>query len=100
MRITTLSVQILFATILERLFFHSPPSILSVTGSVIILTSALYVAVSHRQSLGRASNAYGLCLLLVDGNEGECTRETSQQNYPTRPSRRGRDATRFIGRRG
>jgi len=39
-------LQIVFATILERLFFHSPPSILSVTGSVIILTSALYVALT------------------------------------------------------
>lgn len=38
--------QVVFATILERIFFKSIPSVLSVIGTLIIVTSALYVAVS------------------------------------------------------
>ncbi|KAI0631699.1 DUF6-domain-containing protein [Trametes polyzona] len=37
-------IQIIFATIFERVFFHSSPSLLSLIGTVIILTSAIYVA--------------------------------------------------------
>jgi hypothetical protein len=37
---------VIFATILERIFFKSTPSVLSVVGTLIIVTSALYVAVS------------------------------------------------------
>ncbi|KAI8976388.1 hypothetical protein BD414DRAFT_496760 [Trametes punicea] len=37
-------VQIIFATIFERVFFHTSPSFLSVIGTLIILTSAIYVA--------------------------------------------------------
>ncbi|TFK63953.1 drug/metabolite transporter superfamily [Pluteus cervinus] len=36
--------QVIFATILEQIFFHTTPSVLSVLGTVMILTSALYVA--------------------------------------------------------
>ncbi|KZP24259.1 drug/metabolite transporter superfamily [Athelia psychrophila] len=38
-------IQIVFASILERIFFHSTPSALSIVGNLIILSSALYVAV-------------------------------------------------------
>lgn len=43
----TLVFQIIFATILERIFFYSIPSTLSVVGTCIIMASAIYVAVSH-----------------------------------------------------
>lgn len=36
--------QIVFATVLDQIFFHSVPSTLSVIGTLIILTSTLYVA--------------------------------------------------------
>lgn len=38
--------QIIFASICERIFFDSKPSRLSILGTMIILSSALYVAVS------------------------------------------------------
>ncbi|KAL1942255.1 hypothetical protein VTO73DRAFT_6319 [Trametes versicolor] len=37
-------VQIIFATIFERVIFHTSPSLLSLIGTFIILTSAVYVA--------------------------------------------------------
>jgi hypothetical protein len=51
MLIALLHSQIIFATILERMFFHYTPSILSVIGSLVILTSAIYVAVSRESYL-------------------------------------------------
>ena len=39
--------QIVFATVLERIFLRYVPSMLSIIGTVIILTSAIYVAVSR-----------------------------------------------------
>ncbi|KAF8881629.1 drug/metabolite transporter superfamily [Infundibulicybe gibba] len=44
-----LYTQIIFATILERIFFKSIPSLLSVFGTLIILTSALYVVLTKKQ---------------------------------------------------
>ena len=41
-----LYTQIVFATILERTFFKVSPSALSVLGTLIIVASAVYVAVS------------------------------------------------------
>ena len=38
--------QILFTEISDRIIFHSKPSVLSLIGTGIILTSAVYVAVS------------------------------------------------------
>ncbi|KAI9059468.1 DUF6-domain-containing protein [Trametes sanguinea] len=43
-------VQIIFATIFERVFFHTSPSFLSVVGTLIILTSAIYVALTKARS--------------------------------------------------
>ena len=37
--------QIIFAAILERIFFHVYPSTLSILGSAVIMTCAIYVAV-------------------------------------------------------
>jgi len=39
-------VQIIFASILERVFFHVVPSALSLTGTVIIMGSAIFVALT------------------------------------------------------
>jgi drug/metabolite transporter (DMT)-like permease len=39
-------IQIIFATILERIFFNSTPSVLSVIGTVIIMASAIYIALT------------------------------------------------------
>ncbi|KAH9895972.1 hypothetical protein C8Q73DRAFT_729352 [Cubamyces lactineus] len=50
-------VQIIFATIFERVFFHSSPSVLSVIGTLIILTSAIYVALIKARSHGKHSGA-------------------------------------------
>ncbi|KAK0436434.1 hypothetical protein EV421DRAFT_1832232 [Armillaria borealis] len=41
--------QIIFASFAERIFFHSTPHVLSVLGTLIILFSALYVAVTKRK---------------------------------------------------
>ncbi|KII84765.1 hypothetical protein PLICRDRAFT_126632 [Plicaturopsis crispa FD-325 SS-3] len=41
-------MQIVFATILERIFFHPAHSWLSVIGTLIIVASAVYVAVSKK----------------------------------------------------
>ncbi|KLO15954.1 DUF6-domain-containing protein [Schizopora paradoxa] len=38
-------VQIIFASILERIVFHTVPSLMSIAGTLIIVGSALYVAV-------------------------------------------------------
>lgn len=46
----TLYLQIIFATILERLFLNYTPSILSILGIVIILTSAIYIALTKPKS--------------------------------------------------
>ncbi|KAI0641731.1 drug/metabolite transporter [Trametes meyenii] len=41
-------VQVVFAMLFERIFFHSVPSLLSLLGTIIILSSAIYVALSKR----------------------------------------------------
>jgi len=43
--------QIVFATILERIFFHTSPPPLSVVGTVIIISSALYVALTKKKEV-------------------------------------------------
>ncbi|KAF8883036.1 EamA-like transporter family-domain-containing protein [Infundibulicybe gibba] len=44
-----LYTQVIFATILERIFFKPIPSILSACGTLIILTSALYVILTKKK---------------------------------------------------
>ncbi|KAI0667473.1 hypothetical protein C8Q78DRAFT_1140466 [Trametes maxima] len=41
-------VQVVFAMLFERIFFHTVPSFLSLLGTIIILSSAVYVAFSKR----------------------------------------------------
>ena len=43
---TLIGQQIVFVTILDTIVFHTIPSFLSILGTLIILSSALYVAVS------------------------------------------------------
>lgn len=57
-------MQIVFATILERVFFHVVPSVLSVVGTLTIITCALYVAVST-QCYNFWTTAYFLNLKLT-----------------------------------
>jgi len=46
--VTGMYAQVLFAVVLERLLFGVIPSLLSVLGAVIILSSAFYVVVSNQ----------------------------------------------------
>ncbi|KAI5119676.1 hypothetical protein M0805_009620 [Coniferiporia weirii] len=41
-------VQIIFASVLEQIFFHTIPSALSVAGTIIILGSAIFVALTKK----------------------------------------------------
>ena len=43
--------QVVYAIIFDQVFFHVTPSLLSVFGSLIIVLSAVYVAVRMRGSL-------------------------------------------------
>ncbi|KAF8736449.1 hypothetical protein AX14_000319 [Amanita brunnescens Koide BX004] len=42
--------QIVFATIFQRIFFHTTPPLLSIIGTILILSSALYVALTKQKS--------------------------------------------------
>jgi drug/metabolite transporter (DMT)-like permease len=44
--VTGMYTQVLFAVVLERLIFGVMPSLLSIIGAVIIMSSVLYVVVS------------------------------------------------------
>ncbi|KAJ8456284.1 hypothetical protein ONZ45_g18783 [Pleurotus djamor] len=48
--------QIVFAGILERIFFHTAPSLLSAIGTIIIITCALYVVVSLLLDISSSSS--------------------------------------------
>jgi hypothetical protein len=58
-RLRCLPPQLLWATTIERVLFHTRTSFLSVVGTIIILSAALWVAVSVPVS------AYGMDLTLV-----------------------------------
>ncbi|KAJ7475135.1 hypothetical protein B0H11DRAFT_2034262 [Mycena galericulata] len=42
--------QIIFASVLERIFFHTVPTILSLLGTSIIMSSAIYVALTKKKA--------------------------------------------------
>ncbi|KAI1789856.1 EamA-like transporter family-domain-containing protein [Ganoderma leucocontextum] len=44
-------VQIIFSLIFDRVFFHTTPPLLSVIGAVIILSSAIYIALSKQATM-------------------------------------------------
>ncbi|KAH8113036.1 DUF6-domain-containing protein [Phellopilus nigrolimitatus] len=52
-------VQIIFASILERIFFHTVPSTLSITGTLIIMGSAVYVAITKQSAQTSKSSVPG-----------------------------------------
>ncbi|EPQ53277.1 DUF6-domain-containing protein [Gloeophyllum trabeum ATCC 11539] len=60
-------VQIIFATAFERFFFHTTPSALSIFGTLIIMTSAIYVLTKENTNIP-AHRGVGL-------NNGEATLE-------------------------
>ncbi|KAJ7673434.1 hypothetical protein B0H17DRAFT_1083027 [Mycena rosella] len=45
-----LYTQIVFASVLERIFFHTTPTFLSLLGTSIIMSSAIYVAVTKKKN--------------------------------------------------
>ncbi|KAF8873874.1 hypothetical protein BD779DRAFT_1678989 [Infundibulicybe gibba] len=47
-----LYIQVVFVVVLQRIFFNSIPSALSVCGTLIILTSALYVILTKKKDSG------------------------------------------------
>jgi len=59
-------VQIIFATVLEWIFFHTIPSILSIFGTIIIMTSAIYVAITKKNN-AKSSNRTADDLALEEG---------------------------------
>jgi len=61
-------VQIVFATILERIFFNSAPSILSIVGTVIIMTSAIYIAFTKANTSKRGA-------IILEGPEDSAMEE-------------------------
>ncbi|KAI0808219.1 hypothetical protein C8Q74DRAFT_1231955 [Fomes fomentarius] len=77
--------QIVFATILQRIFLHIMPSPLSVVGTVIIIGSALYVALTkkphNRAADGDAEVEEGLL-----NNSEEDTIELAPPNHPDTPT--------------
>ncbi|KAI0822129.1 hypothetical protein BC628DRAFT_1391080 [Trametes gibbosa] len=77
-------IQIIFATIFERVFFHSSPSLMSWSGTIIILTSAIYVALikastastPHAGASDDPSLEEGLLTNLDDLDAEETVRDT------------------------
>jgi len=50
-------VQIIFATTCEKVFFHTTPTPLSILGTVIIMTAAIYVAVTKESTCAKKQGA-------------------------------------------
>jgi hypothetical protein len=55
--------QIVFATILERIFFHSVPTALSVIGTLLIMGSAIFVVVNKPHPLRSYTSLMSTILL-------------------------------------
>ncbi|KAJ7119539.1 hypothetical protein C8R44DRAFT_788358 [Mycena epipterygia] len=45
-----LYTQIIFASVLERIFFHTTPTFLSFLGTLVIMSSAIYVALTKKKN--------------------------------------------------
>ncbi|PCH34639.1 DUF6-domain-containing protein [Wolfiporia cocos MD-104 SS10] len=58
-------VQIIFATINDLIFFHSTPSLLSIIGTAIIMTSAIYVAVT-KENTGKHKRSRSMAVPMED----------------------------------
>ncbi|KAF8590381.1 hypothetical protein K439DRAFT_1627884 [Ramaria rubella] len=64
-------IQIVYASMLERILFHVTPSMLSLFGTVIILGSALYVGLTKEKCQGRPVNRHGRTISEDDDDLGE-----------------------------
>ncbi|KAI0791435.1 DUF6-domain-containing protein [Abortiporus biennis] len=60
-------VQIIFATAFEKIFFHSSPSPLSILGTVIIMTAAVYVAVTKQKAAPKTTSGNAEDISLEEG---------------------------------
>ncbi|KAH9849174.1 DUF6-domain-containing protein [Lenzites betulinus] len=96
---------IIFATIFERVFFHSSPSLLSLFGTMIILTSAIYVAlikartqsIPHAEGIAASDDASleeGLLANADDFDEQEPVYDTKEPAPATAVGSELPDATR------
>ncbi|EKM74704.1 hypothetical protein AGABI1DRAFT_132961 [Agaricus bisporus var. burnettii JB137-S8] len=65
------AAQIVFATILERIFFHVVPSVLSVVGTLTIITCAMYVALTKEASSTPESDKSTITLRAMDDDSLE-----------------------------
>ncbi|KAJ7207926.1 hypothetical protein GGX14DRAFT_698092 [Mycena pura] len=54
-----LYTQIIFASILERIFFHTTPTFLSFLGTSIIVSSAVYVALTKKKDVNPSKPDHG-----------------------------------------
>jgi len=61
-------VQIIFATILEYVFFHSTPPPLSILGASIIISAAIYVALSKKVHLTDGAKKVAADVNLLEEN--------------------------------
>ncbi|KAF9446668.1 hypothetical protein P691DRAFT_732796 [Macrolepiota fuliginosa MF-IS2] len=65
--------QIIFATVLERIFFHTVPAGLSVVGALMIIASALYVALTKESSLSTEKDNKSIVRLRIGEEDSmEC----------------------------
>ncbi|THH01980.1 hypothetical protein EW026_g817 [Hermanssonia centrifuga] len=77
-------VQIVFATTFERVFFHTTPPALSIVGTTIIMSSAIYVAVT-KEDTGARKRAESLVNSAEDLSLEEGLLE-NQEEDPTKDS--------------
>ncbi|KAJ6482077.1 hypothetical protein C8R47DRAFT_1133854 [Mycena vitilis] len=59
-----LYTQIIFASILERIFFYTRPNVLSLIGTLIIMASAIYVAMTKKKATEESKQENG-----IDGDD-------------------------------
>ncbi|KAF8647966.1 hypothetical protein AX16_006428 [Volvariella volvacea WC 439] len=76
--------QVIFATILERIFFHTSPPFLSIIGTVLILSSALYVALTKERSKEDKTAKARITLAQIEEEaleEGLLNRESGESRW-------------------
>ncbi|KAG7093761.1 hypothetical protein E1B28_007410 [Marasmius oreades] len=83
---TAVYTQIVWATVFERIWFHTSPSLLSIIGTLIIIGSALYVALNKKRE-GNEDNTTITLERLGDGiNLEEGLSDDSRRAEGTKPS--------------
>lgn len=71
--------QIVFATIFERIWFHTVPSLLSIIGTLIIIGSALYVALTKEREGGSENTA--ITLERLGGDDADLEEGLLEQSH-------------------